>query len=39
VLFHVRRGKVTRLVIYPDAERALTDVGLAAEADPARSPD
>jgi ketosteroid isomerase-like protein len=30
-LFHVRGGKVTRLVVYMDAGRALVDVGLARE--------
>jgi ketosteroid isomerase-like protein len=31
-LFHVRDGRVTRLVVYFDAERVLTDLGLASEA-------
>jgi hypothetical protein len=32
-LFHVRRGRVSRLVIYWDRERALADLGRAPESD------
>jgi ketosteroid isomerase-like protein len=36
-LFHVRGGKVARLVAYMDSERALTDLGLPPETGSARS--
>jgi ketosteroid isomerase-like protein len=33
-LWQIREGKVTRLVVYFDAERALADLGLPSEARP-----
>jgi ketosteroid isomerase-like protein len=36
-LFHIRDGKVTRLVLYSSRERAFTDLGLAPDAGAADS--
>lgn len=37
VLFHIRDGRVTKLVSYLDRERAFADMGLAPEPDSQRS--
>jgi ketosteroid isomerase-like protein len=36
-LFHIRDGKVTKIVYYFDRERGLTDLGLSPKADSKRS--
>jgi len=36
-LFHIRDGKVTRLVVYFDRERAFADLGLPPETGPGGS--
>jgi ketosteroid isomerase-like protein len=35
-VFHIRNGKVTRLLLYTSHERALADLGLASETDAQR---
>jgi hypothetical protein len=37
VLFHIRRGQVTRIVLYFDRKRALADLGITSESRPSRS--
>ena len=34
VLFHIGDGKVTRLIVYNDRERAFADIGLNPDGDP-----
>jgi ketosteroid isomerase-like protein len=36
-LFHIRGGKVTKLVVYMDAEHALADLDLASDSGSAHS--